>query len=244
MAGHSHWAGIKHKKGKTDKQRSRIFSKLSKEITVAAKIGSQDPETNFRLRHAIQMAKNSNMPKNNIERAINRSRFDENINYESIRYEGFGPEKIAVIIETLTDNKNRTVSNLRKIFQKHGGSLGASGVASHLFEHVGILRIKKNQITEDILFEMAIESGAKDCNSLDDFYEIITDKNEFYTVKKNLEKKVLNFLSSQIEWRPLNFKNIQVLKIKTVNDFINMLEDDEDVQLVFSNHQINEKLEN
>ena len=123
MAGHSHWAGIKHKKGKADKQRSKIFSKLSKEITVAAKLGSKDPAMNPRLRSAIQAAKSSNMPKDNVERAINKSETNKDLNYNSIMYEGFGPEKVAVIVEALTDNKNRTASNIRKIFQKNGGSL-------------------------------------------------------------------------------------------------------------------------
>ena len=127
MAGHSHWAGVKHRKGRADKKRSRIFSKFSREITVAAKSGSKDPDMNPRLRSAIEAAKTANMPKDNIERAINKSVINHNLNYDSIRYEGFGPEKIAVIIEALTDNKNRTVSNIRSIFQKFGGNLGESG---------------------------------------------------------------------------------------------------------------------
>ena len=145
MAGHSHWAGIKHKKGKADKIRSKIFSKLSKEITVAAKSGSKDPSTNPRLRSAIQTAKTANMPKNNIERAINKSELNKNLNYNNILYEGFGPEKIAIIIEALTDNKNRTVSNIRTIFQKFGGNLGEPGVASHQFQQSGVIKIDKKK---------------------------------------------------------------------------------------------------
>ena len=131
MAGHSHWAGIKHKKGKADKQRSKIFSKLSKEITVAAKLGDKDPVMNPRLRSAIQAARSANMPKDNIERAIDKSSINNELNFESLRYEGFGPDKVAVIVETLTENKNRTASNIRTIFQKAGGSLGTQGSASH-----------------------------------------------------------------------------------------------------------------
>ena len=127
MAGHSHWAGIKHKKGRQDKERSKVFAKLSREITVAAKLGAKDPESNPRLRSAIQSAKESNMPKDNIQRAISKSEIDINQNYENLRYEGFGPFNVAMIIETLTDNKNRTASNLRKILQKNGGKLGESG---------------------------------------------------------------------------------------------------------------------
>ena len=145
MAGHSHWAVIKHKKGKADKLKSKIFSKLSKEITVAAKLGSRDPGMNPRLRSAIESAKQANMPKDNIERAVKKSEMDPNLNYSSILYEGFGPEKIAVIVEALTDNKNRTASNIRTIFQKNGGNLGESGVASHQFKHVGVIRIEKKK---------------------------------------------------------------------------------------------------
>ena len=145
MAGHSHWAGIKHKKGKVDKQRSKVFSKLSKEITVAAKLGSKDADMNPRLRSAIQAARASNMPKENIERAISKSELNKDINYNSIIYEGFGPEKIAVIVEALTDNKNRTASNIRTIFQKFGGNLGESGIASHQFKQLGVIRIDKKK---------------------------------------------------------------------------------------------------
>ena len=136
MAGHSHWAGIKHKKGKADKQRSKIFSKLSKEITVAAKLGDKDPAMNPRLRSAIQAARSANMPKENIERAIDKSSVSTELNFENLRYEGFGPEKVAVIIEALTDNKNRTASNIRTIFQKAGGSLGTQGSASVSYTHL------------------------------------------------------------------------------------------------------------
>ena len=148
MAGHSHWAGVKHRKGRADKKRSRIFSKFSREITVAAKSGSKDPDMNPRLRSAIEAAKTANMPKDNIERAINKSVINQNLNYDSIRYEGFGPEKIAVIIEALTDNKNRTVSNIRSIFQKFGGNLGETGVTSYQFKQVGIIRISKDKIAD------------------------------------------------------------------------------------------------
>ena len=143
MAGHSHWAGIKHKKGRADKQKSKIFSKLSKEITVAAKLGDKNPEINSRLRSAIQSARSANMPKENIKRAIDKSSLSNEENFESLRYEGFGPANIAVIVETLTDNKNRTASNIRTIFQKNGGSLGTQGSASHNFKQLGVIRIDK-----------------------------------------------------------------------------------------------------
>jgi len=163
MAGHSHWAGIKHKKGKADKQRSKIFSKLSKEITVAAKLGSKDADTNPRLRSAIQAARAANMPKENIERAISKSELNKDINYNNIIYEGFGPEKIAVIVEALTDNKNRTASNIRTIFQKNGGNLGESGVTTHQFKQLGVIRIEKKKISENDILELSINCGADDC---------------------------------------------------------------------------------
>ena len=153
MAGHSHWAGIKHKKGKADKIRSKVFSKLSKEITVAAKMGARDPSMNPRLRAAIESAKTANMPKDNIERAVKKSEMNPNLNYSSIIYEGFGPEKIAVIVEALTDNKNRTASNIRTIFQKNGGNLGESGVATHQFKQMGVIRIDKKN-SNFIIFKL------------------------------------------------------------------------------------------
>ena len=162
MAGHSHWAGIKHKKGKADKQRSKIFSKLSKEITVAAKLGDKDPAMNPRLRSAIQAARSANMPKDNIVRAINKSSINDESNFENLRYEGFGPEKVAVIVETLTDNKNRTASNIRTIFQKAGGSLGTKGSASHNFSQLGIIKVDKKEISDERALELAIDSGAEE----------------------------------------------------------------------------------
>ena len=235
MAGHSHWAGIKHKKGKADKQRSKIFSKLSKEITVAAKLGDKDPSMNPRLRSAIQAARSSNMPKDNIERAIDKSSINAELNFESLRYEGFGPENVAVIVETLTDNKNRTASNIRTIFQKAGGSLGTQGSASHNFNQIGIIKIDKKEVSEEDMFELAIESGADECKTINDFYEIQCSVNEIYNVKKELEKKIANFISTEIEWIPLN--NVEISKEKNENliNFFETLEEDDDVQNIYSN---------
>ena len=238
MAGHSHWAGIKHKKGKADKQRSKIFSKLSKEITVAAKLGDKDPAMNPRLRSAIQAARSANMPKDNIERAIDKSAAASGVNFENLRYEGFGPDKIAVIVETLTDNKNRTASNIRTIFQKSGGSLGTQGSASHNFNQLGIIKIDRNEISDDNIFELAIESGADECISHDEFHEIQCPVSEIYNVKKKLEKIVANFISTEIEWVPLNSVNVTNDKRKDVIEFLETIEDDDDVQNVFSNVQL------
>ena len=235
MAGHSHWAGIKHKKGKADKQRSKIFSKLSKEITVAAKLGDKDPAMNPRLRSAIQAARSANMPKDNIERAIDKSSAASGVNFENLRYEGFGPDKIAVIVEALTDNKNRTASNIRTIFQKSGGSLGTQGSASHNFSQLGIIKIDKQEISDEKIFELAIESGADECISHDEFHEIQCPMSDIYNVKKKLETVVANFISTEIEWVALNNANVDKDKQETVIDFLESLEDDDDVQNVFSN---------
>ena len=235
MAGHSHWAGIKHKKGKADKQRSKVFSKLSKEITVAAKLGDKDPSMNPRLRSAIQAARSANMPKDNIERAIDKSSINTESNFENLRYEGFGPNKVAMIVETLSDNKNRTASNIRTIFQKAGGNLGTLGSASHNFKQKGIIKIDKKEVSEEEILELAIESGADECISKDNFHEIQCDVSEIYNIKKNLEQKINNFISTKIEWIPLN--SVQVSKDKQENliEFFENLEDDEDVQNIFSN---------
>jgi len=235
MAGHSHWAGIKHKKGKADKQRSKIFSKLSKEITVAAKLGDKDPAMNPRLRSAIQAARTANMPKDNIERAIDKSSAATGVNFENLRYEGFGPDKIAVICETLTDNKNRTASNIRTIFQKAGGSLGTQGSASHNFNQLGIIKIDKKEISDENIFELAIESGADECISHEEFHEIQCPINEIYNVKKKLEKIITNFISTEIEWVPLNSVDVEKDRQEAIIEFLETLEDDEDVQNVFSN---------
>ena len=235
MAGHSHWAGIKHKKGKADKARSKIFSKLSKEITVAAKLGDKDPAMNPRLRSAIQAARSANMPKDNIVRAIDKSSLNESANYENLRYEGFGPDKVAVIIEALTDNKNRTASSIRTIFQKAGGSLGTQGSASHNFNQLGIIKIDKKEISEEEIFELAIEAGAIDCLSKKNFHEIHCSINSVYVVKKELEKRIINFISTGIEWIPLNCIEISKEKEQEMINFFETLEENDDIQNVYSN---------
>ena len=238
MAGHSHWAGIKHKKGRQDKERSKIFSKLSREITVAAKLGAKDPETNPRLRTAIQAAKQSNMPKDNIERAINKSLNNQSENYQSLRYEGFGPFNVAFIIEALTDNKNRTASKLRTIFQKNNGRLGETGSTAHLFFSCGVILINRKDLLEEEIFDIAINSGAKDCNTYDKFHEIICKKDDFYKVKTLIEKKIENIIYTGIEWRANNYLNVSREKIDIIKKIFNSLEDEDDVQKVFLNCKI------
>jgi YebC/PmpR family DNA-binding regulatory protein len=238
MAGHSHWAGIKHKKGRADKERSKIFSKLSREITVAAKLGDKDPDMNPRLRTAIQAAKQSNMPKENISRAISKSELDLNQNYQNLRYEGFGPFNVAFIIETLTDNKNRSASSIRTILQKNGGRLGETGSTSHLFFNCGVMHIQKDKFNEEDILEIAINAGAKDCLSLIDIHEIITEKEDFYKVKSEIEKKAGNFEYSSVEWRAINCINLNKEQNKKIVQILESLDEDDDVQNTFINCKI------
>ena len=235
MAGHSHWAGIKHKKGKADKQRSAIFSKLSREITVAAKLGDKNPNMNSRLRSAIQAARSANMPKDNIERAIDKSSIAADSNFENIRYEGFGPAKSAIVVITLTDNKNRTASNIRTIFQKHGGGLGTQGSASHNFLQLGVIKIEKEEIDEEKVFNLATDAGASDCIFHDNYYEIHTNNNEIYDVKNLLEKEISNFISTEIEWVATNKIKLNDEDKEKMIKFLEILEEDDDVQNVFTN---------
>ncbi len=240
MAGHSHWAGIKHKKGRADKERAKIFSKLSREITVAAKLGDKNPDMNPRLRTAIQAAKQANMPKDNISRAISKSEISGDKNYENLRYEGFGPFNIAFVIETLTDNKNRSASSIRTVLQKNGGRLGESGSTTHMFSNTGILQFKKHKIKEEEAFEIAINNGAKDCVSLDDVFEVTTEKEDFYKIKTELEKKVDAFTHSAIEWRAQNHVNLNKDQSLKILEILRSLEELDDVQNIF----VNANLEN
>ena len=235
MAGHSHWAGIKHKKGRADKERSKIFSKLSREITVAAKLGDKDPDMNPRLRTAIQAAKQANMPKDNISRAISKSEMSGDKNYENLRYEGFGPSNIALIIETLTDNKNRSASSIRTVLQKNGGRLGETGSTSHLFSRNGIIHVQKDKIKEEEIFEISINVGAKDCVNLHDVFEIITEKDDFYKIKTELEKKIDEFNYSSIEWRPLSYVDVSKNSSEQIIEVLTALEELDDVQNIFTN---------
>ena len=238
MAGHSHWAGIKHKKGRVDKERSKIFSKLSREITVAAKLGDKDPDMNPRLRTAIQAAKQANMPKENITRAINKSEISSDKNFDNLRYEGFGPFNTAFIIEALTDNKNRASSSIRTILQKNGGRLGETGSTTHLFNIYGILHIEKNKMSEEEIFDIAINCGAKDCVNTEKYMEIITKKEDFYKVKSELEKKIDILANSAIEWRPNIYLDLNEEQSKKMLEVLNSLEELDDVQNIFINAKL------
>jgi len=202
---------------------------------VAAKLGDKDPDMNPRLRAAIQAAKQANMPKDNISRAISKSEMSSNKNYESLRYEGFALSNVALIIETLTDNKNRSASSIRTILQKNGGRLGETGSTKHMFSNCGVIHVDKEKIKEEEIFEIAINAGAKDCISLDKIFEIITEKEDFYKIKTELEKKIETFNYFSIEWRPVNIVNLNRDQSEQVSEVLTSLEEIDDVQNVFTN---------
>ena len=236
MAGHSKWANIKHRKARQDAKRGAVFTKVIRELTVAAKEGGGVVEDNPRLRLAYEKALSANMGKDTINRAIQRGAGgQEGQNLEEVIYEGYGPEGIAVFIKTLTDNKNRTASNIRTIFQKSGGSLGTQGSASHNFSQLGIIKVDKNEISEEDILELAIDAGANECKSYKEFHEIQCSINDIYDVKKELEKKIGNFISTGIEWVPLNAVKISDERKEELINFFETLEEDDDVQNIYSN---------
>ena len=242
MAGHSHFKNMMHRKGRADKIRSKMFTKLSREITVSAKLGTPDPEMNPRLRAAVQTARAANMPKDNIERAIKKSQGNIDNSYEFSRYEGFGPGRTGVIIEVLTDNKNRSVSNIRTIFQKFGGTLGETGSVSYQFEQIGQIKIKKELMSTNDALELAINSGAEDCVTTDLHHEINCKKEEFNSVREQIEKKIKDLSFAGLIWSPLSKVNLDKETFAKVVNFLEQIEDDDDVQNVFTNFEVDEKL--
>jgi len=242
MAGHSHFKNMMHRKGRADKIRSKLFTKLSREITVSAKLGTPDPEMNPRLRAAVQAARAANMPKDNIERAIKKSQGNIDNSYEFSRYEGFGPGRTGVIIEVLTDNKNRSVSNIRTIFQKFGGTLGETGSVSYQFEQIGQIKIKKELMSQNDALEIAINAGAEDCVTTDLHHEINCKKEEFNSVREEIEKKVKDLSFAGLIWNPLSKVNLDKETFDKVVNFLEQIEDDDDVQNVFTNFEVDEKL--
>lgn len=242
MGGHSHWAGIKHKKAANDAKKGKIYTKLIREITIAAKIGGGDPDKNPRLRKAIDDAKEVNMPLDNVKRAIMRGTGQiPGAIYEEVVYEGYGPNGIAVMIEATTDNKNRTFNELRVILERHGGNMGTNGCVSWVFERKGYITVEKSAITEEELFNLAIESGAQDFkNDADsEVYEIFTDPDSLNNVKTAIINKKIPIQSSDIEMIP---KNEIVVndeeKAKSIVDMMNELEEHDDVKNVYSNFDI------
>jgi len=245
MAGHSKWHNIRHKKAKMDAKRGQLFTKLLREITVAAKQGGGDPEFNPRLRIAIEKAKKANMPIENIERAIKRGTGElEGVNYEEVVYEGYGPEGVAIIVECLTDNRNRTTSEVRHIFTKHGGNLGASGCVSFLFEEKGIITVPKESISEEELFEKAIEAGAEDIVSDDEqYYEVRTEPKDLYSVKEVLEQAGVQIEKAELTRIPTT--TVEINDPETAQKLLKLLdalEDSDDVQKVYSNFEMSDEM--
>ena len=242
MAGHSHFKNMMHRKGRVDKMRSKLFTKLSREITVSAKLGAPEPDMNPRLRAAVQAARAANMPKDNVERAIKKSQGNIDNTYEFSRYEGFGPGRTGVIIEVLTDNKNRSVSNIRTIFQKFGETLGETGSVSYQFEQIGQIKIKKQLMNSNDALELAINAGADDCITTDLYHEINCKKENFNSVREEIEKKIKDLSFAGLIWNPLSKVNLDKETFNKVINFLEQIEDDDDVQNVYTNFEVEEKI--
>lgn len=242
MAGHSKFKNIQFRKGAQDKKRSKIFSKLSKEITVAAKLGGPDPDANPRLRSAMQAARRQSMPKDNIDRAVKKSQDDGGENYEDIRYEGFAAGGVGVIVDALTDNRNRTASEVRMIFSKHGGNLGESGSVAFMFDRVGEISYPPDAANADDMFEAALEAGADDCLSNEDGHELVCASDALHDVAKVLEAKFGEPRSAKLNWRPQNSIDVDEEAGEKLLKFIDALEDSEDVQEVYANFEMSDEV--
>ncbi len=236
MSGHSKWSTIKRKKAAIDAKRGKIFTKLLKEITVAAKEKGGDPDANPRLRLAINTAKSNNMPMDNINRAIKKGTGElEGVNYEEINYEAYGPHGVAVIVECLTDNKNRTVADLRHLISKNGGNMGESGSVAWMFERKGVISIKKNLITEDDLMEIILEAGADDLKSDEEFFEVVSSIENFEKVRKTLEAKGIDIDDASLQYLAKDMVEKEGKEAEDVIKFVEAIEDNDDVQNVYSN---------
>lgn len=243
MSGHSKWSTIKHKKGVADARRGKIFTKLIKEIMVAARIGGGDPDGNPRLRTAIAAAKAENMPKENIERAIKKGTGElEGTHYEEFTYEGYAPGGVAIMVDIMTDNKNRTIADLRHIFAKNNGRLGETGCVSFMFQKKGLIVVDKKDVDEDTLMEIALEAGADDVNDEGDTFEIITDPKKFENVRDALETKGIKYLRAEITMIPLNTVHIEGKEAEQTLRLVEMLEDSDDVQKVYANFDIPDEI--
>jgi YebC/PmpR family DNA-binding regulatory protein len=242
MAGHSKWANIQHRKGRQDQIRAKLFSKLSKEITVAAKMGDPDPDKNPRLRLAVKEAKANSMPKENIERAIKKSQAGDLETYENIRYEGYGPGGIAIIVEALTDNRNRTASNVRSYFAKNGGNLGETGSVAFMFDRKGEIAYPAKAGSADKVMEAAIEAGAEDVESDAEGHWITCAPDDLAEVSAALEASLGEAESTKLVWRPQTMTEVSEDVARTLMKLIETLEDDDDVQNVTANVELSEAL--
>jgi YebC/PmpR family DNA-binding regulatory protein len=243
MSGHSKWSSIKHKKGAADAKRGKVFTKLIKELSVAARLGGKDADSNPRLRTAVAAAKAENMPKENIERAIKKGTGElEGVTYEEFTYEGYGPGGVAVLVDVLTDNKNRTVADIRHIFERHGGNLGESGCVSWMFSQKGLIVFPKGQTDEEKLFELALDAGAEDINESDDEFEVTTDPPSFEQIKVTLENADLKPTYAEITMIPSTTVNLEAKQAQQMLSLMEFLEDNDDVNHVYANFDISDKV--
>lgn len=243
MSGHSKWAQIKRKKEKTDQKRGRVFTRLIREITIAARAGGGDPDANSRLRHAIDEAKAENMPWENIEKAIKRGTGElPGVTIEEVQYEGYGPGGVAIMIECATDNKNRTTSDIRHILTKYGGNLGTNGCVSWLFSSKGLINVNKKTVEEEKLFDIAIDAGAEDIQGSDDFYEITTDPKNFNNVLEALKSNEITVESAEITKIPQTTVRLEGSKAESMIKLMDALEEHPDVQNIFANFDIPDSL--
>ena len=243
MSGHSKWSTIKHKKGATDAKRGKIFTKIIKEITIAARLGGGDVDANPRLRTAVAGAKAQNMPQDNILRAIKKGSGElEGVNYEEITYEGYGPGGAAILIEAMTDNKNRTVGEVRTILGKNGGNMGESGCVAYLFEKKGLMVVPGDAMDEDALMELVLEAGADDLQNVDGHYEILTSKDNFHAVHVLLEEKGIPMELAELTAIPSTTIPMDEKSGKAMLRVMDLLEDHDDVQKVYSNFDITDEV--
>jgi YebC/PmpR family DNA-binding regulatory protein len=243
MSGHSKWSSIKHKKGAADAKRGKLFSKLSRAITVAAKEGGPDPDGNAALANAIQKARDNSMPKDNIERAIQRGAgTGEGADYETVTYEGYGPNGVAVFVEAMTDNRNRTAADIRNIFSRNNGKLGESGTVAWMFERKGIIIVDAESVDEDELMTVAIEGGAEDVSQDESSYEIVTEPADLMAVRKALEEAGIAFQSAELAMQPKNTVKLEQSDAKKMLRLMDALEDSDDVQEVHANFDISEDI--
>ncbi|MDZ4165156.1 MAG: YebC/PmpR family DNA-binding transcriptional regulator [Smithellaceae bacterium] len=244
MSGHSKWSTIKRKKGAIDAKRGKIFTKLAKEITLAARLGGGDMETNARLRQAVLAAKEENLPKDNIERAVKKGigSTDDGVVYDEITYEGYGPGGVAVLVEVMTDNKNRTVAEIRHILSKYGGNLGENGCVSWIFQKKGSIIFEKRDVEEDTLMEIALEAGAEDVHEEQTAWEVISDPANYETVRKTIADKKLKYVKAAITMIPQNTVKLEGTKAEQMLKLMERLEDNDDVQNVWANFDIPDEM--
>jgi len=239
MSGHSKWSTIKHKKGATDAKRGKIFTKIIKEITVAARMGGGDPETNPRLRSALITARSENMPKDTFERAIKKGTGDlDGVNYEEILYEGYGPGGVAVLVECLTDNRNRTIAEVRQVFNKAGGNVGTDGCVAWMFDKKGLIVVNKEDSDEDTLMEVALDAGAEDIKEETDSFEIITEPADFDVVKEAVDAAEIKVEMAEITMIPQNMTKVEGKEAEQMINFMEALDDCDDIQKFYSNADI------